>query len=58
MSTRQNEENERQIEKNPNMRKESAEVGWCVLLSLIFQAVLPMIRSFQGLGVPAPSSSQ
>lgn len=37
MSTRQCEENERQIEKNPNMRKESVEVGWCLFLSLIFQ---------------------
>lgn len=57
MSTRQSEENERHIKKNPNMRKESVEVGWWVLMSLIFQVVLPMLRSFQGFVVPAASSA-
>lgn len=55
-STRQSGGNERHREKNPN-RKESVEGGCCCLLSLIFQAVLPMLRSFQGFVVPLPCSS-
>lgn len=39
------------------MRKDSIEVDWWVLMSLIFQVVLPMLRSFQGFVVPAPSAA-